>query len=442
MREPKVVPVPRTPASEGASGLLRWSLQLLWFAITPLTLSGVFLRYLTPYSITAGGFEATFAEFSREHTLLLGLGLFLLLAALFRYWRAFLPGGRYLFVLPRELVESVPRGRLALAEVAAAELDWLARADGQKAIQGAEAAIAARLTSAAQELREQLFAAQWRSVERAVREFQHAKQGVASAASFRSSLVFALALGATALLALQLRAHFFQAYEVLGSSMLPTFTPGELLLGKVATYSSANLPQRGEIVVLRVLVDGEPRDIVKRVFGLPGDHIGMSGNVPVVNGWPVPFCDAGPYFSPSDESAHSGDPSGRLFMEFVGNEAYLSYQTVFAEPFAEYVVKPGEVFVLGDNRSNSRDSRNFDGGAAHGFPLSAIRAKVTRVLLSRNARGQLDPASVWQPLDYSFRVEGTDMSVNQSAALRCLLLRPKNPTPPSGPKLSAASSSQ
>ncbi len=412
---------------------------MLWFVLTPLSVSGVSVRYLTPYSITAGGLESAFAGFAREHTLLLALGLFVLLAALFRYWRAFLPGGRYLFALPPELVGRVPRRRLLLCEAAAAELAWLSSAEGQKFLARADLASVAKVSSAEHELRQQLFAGKWSRVERALQHFRSSKKSAPSGSSRRKTLPFALAAGVAALLALQLRAHFFQAYEVLGSSMLPAFTPGELLLGKVAAYGPADLPQRGQIVVLHVLADGEPRDIVKRVLGLPGDHIGMIGNVPVINGWPVPVCDAGPYFSPQDESARTGDPSGRLLMEFVGSEAYLTYQTALAEPFPEYVVKPGEVFVLGDNRSNSRDSRNFDAGAARGFPISAIRAKVARVLVSRTTRGLLDPASVWQSLDYSFRLEGTDLSMDESAARRCLALRPKDARPPSAPKLTLAS---
>jgi len=442
MREPSVVNLRQASPRAWLSSVLRWSLQALWFVVTPLAMSGVCLRYLTPYSITAGGFEGIFARFAYEHTLLLALGLFVLLSALFRYWRAFLPGGRYFFVLPPELVERVPRRRLARCEAAAEQLAWVGSAAGQKLLAQANSATVAQIVSAESELREQLFAGQWGRVEHATRRLQNSASSARHTGAPKRVLAFALSAVAVALLALQLRAHFFQAYRVIGRSMLPAFTPGEMLAGQVVDYDSSNLPQRGEVVVLRVLVDGEPRDIVKRVFGLPGDRMGMIGNVPVINGWPVPFCDAGPYFSPEDESAHTGDPSGRLFMEFVGSEAYLTYQTTFAEPFPEYVVKPGEVFVLGDNRSNSRDSRNFDGGAAHGFPLSAIRAKVTRVLFSRTTRGQLDPASVGQPLTYSFRLEGTDLSVDENTARRCLILRPKDARPPSVGTLSLASAPQ
>ncbi|MEI9953425.1 MAG: hypothetical protein WDO74_31715 [Pseudomonadota bacterium] len=194
-----------------------------------------------------------------------------------------------------------------------------------------------------------------------------------------------------------------------------------------------------KVVVLRVLVDGAPHEIVKRVLGLPGDHVGMIGNVPVINGWPVPFCDAGPYFSPQDESARTGDPSGRLLMEFVvlkrtsriklpsPNRSRSTWSSR-----AKCSCSATIAAIAGTRATSTRALRT-------GFPISAIRAKATRMLFARTSRGLLDPASVWRPLDFSFRVEGTDMSVNESAARRCLALRPKDARPPRAPALSLAS---
>ena len=91
---------------------------------------------------------------------------------------------------------------------------------------------------------------------------------------------------------------------------------------------------------------------VKRVVGLPGDRIGMRGPTPVINGWVVPACDAGDYFylmSDGERAVH-----GRLRVEFLEDRVYLTIHAP-TRPFPEtYLVKPGEVFVLGGDRGEQR----------------------------------------------------------------------------------------
>ena len=82
-------------------------MRALWFALIPLLFSLLALRYLVPRSRSAQGLEGAFASLGRSHTLWLVVALFLILAWLVRYWRAWLPGGRYLSSLPDELVERV-----------------------------------------------------------------------------------------------------------------------------------------------------------------------------------------------------------------------------------------------------------------------------------------------------------------------------------------------
>jgi signal peptidase I len=440
MREAHSVELARaqSPRAGWSNAGLRLCLAALWFAVIPALWSALALRYLVPVSLSATGLEGELASLGRSHTLLVVLSLFLIFTALIRYWRLFLPGGRYLSSLPSDLVERVPRRRVAVCEEASALLRWLESAAGGRWLAGSPAELQQEVARAQTELSADLSRGKWSRVGVAydnLKELTRRSEG----AGVVKNLSFVALLGCAALTALALRATFFQSYEVLGTSMLPSLSGGDLLAGRMLTSAqSARELKRGDVVVLRVMVDGREQEIIKRVIGLPGDRITMQGVHPVINGWPVPVCAAGAYYSPDDETAmQRGDPGGVVALEFLDGASYLTFQAAPGAPFPEYVVKPGEVFVLGDNRNNSRDSRVFDQGAPRGFPLTDVKAKVQRVVLSRTRRGDIDPASVWRPLGPTLHLDALDTSEEQAGIRRCLAARPAQTNPPS-PSASAA----
>lgn len=113
-----------------------------------------------------------------------------------------------------------------------------------------------------------------------------------------------------------------RSFSVEGQSMEPTLHNGERLLVDELSYRF-RAPQRGEIVVLRFPADPRYR-FIKRVIGIPGDNIVVQGGRVVLNGTPL-------------------------------EEGYIK-EPVLGE-FGPFVVPPGTVFVMGDNRNHSEDSR-------------------------------------------------------------------------------------
>lgn len=116
----------------------------------------------------------------------------------------------------------------------------------------------------------------------------------------------------------------FNLSVVRGSSMAPGIHDGDRILVGQWTYLLGDV-ERGDVVVMSYPVD--PRlDYIKRVIGLPGDQVRMSGGEVFVNGERIdePYVDQ--------------------------VEGAVSYFTT---------VRPGHYFVLGDNRPHSSDSREF-----------------------------------------------------------------------------------
>ena len=138
-------------------------------------------------------------------------------------------------------------------------------------------------------------------------------------------------------LALIIRTFVVELYIVDGPSMRPTLQHDERLVVNKFIYRIRN-PQRGEIIIFRYPRDPS-RDFIKRVIAVGGDTIEMKDGRVYVN----------------DEIIH---------------EDYILDKTKTEYP--KVTVPEGTLFVCGDNRDNSLDSRSGDVGY---LPLENVKGK-------------------------------------------------------------------
>ena len=196
-----------------------------------------------------------------------------------------------------------------------------------------------------------------------------------------------------------------EAFKIPSGSMLPTLQiqdhifVNKLAYGPPIPFTSMRLfsrlpPKRGDVMVFEY-PDPNPKaerqDFIKRVIALEGDELVVEGGHPIINGWKVPSCRVGSY--EFDEGPDSPVKRGDLFVEYLGEYSYL---TLYEEGRADgrqgpYHVKPGETWVLGDNRNNSSDSRAWYGGRGGGVPDANIKGRAMFVWLNFKKNGWPDP---------------------------------------------------
>jgi signal peptidase I len=139
------------------------------------------------------------------------------------------------------------------------------------------------------------------------------------------------------LLVVVIRWFLFEPFIVDGPSMQPNFHTGERVIVNKILYD-IRTPQPGEVVVLKV--PSQNRDFIKRVIAVAGDTVKVEGDKVTVNGKEI----SEPYIQSALDNAHAQGSDYNI----------NNFPT---ENFPDGTVPAGHVFVMGDNRSNSQDSR-------------------------------------------------------------------------------------
>jgi signal peptidase I len=121
-----------------------------------------------------------------------------------------------------------------------------------------------------------------------------------------------------------IRTFVFETYRVVGQSMMSTLEEDQRLIVSKLSYR-LHEPQRGDIIVFYDPFDSD-RNLIKRIIGLPGDLLEIRQGQVYVN--------------------------GQLLAE-----PYTSHPGTYSQP--PTAIPEGQYFVMGDNRTNSSDSRSW-----------------------------------------------------------------------------------
>ena len=217
-----------------------------------------------------------------------------------------------------------------------------------------------------------------------------------------------VAIGLTAAVAIQTVAY--QPYTIPSASMEPGLLIGDYLVVSKFAYgwsraslpfnpplpegrAFGRLPARGDVVVFRRPSD--PQEVwIKRVIGLPGDRIEIIGGSVVVNGVALPQRSLGATTAPGParqpvEQIEERQPNGRAYVTFDAGPGLAG------DDRPPQIVPAGSLFVMGDNRDNSLDSR-WSGDVGVGLlPVQNLIGRAELVVASWNPGAALYKPWTW-----------------------------------------------
>ncbi len=213
---------------------------------------------------------------------------------------------------------------------------------------------------------------------------------------------YAESIGVALAVALLLRAFVVEAFQIPSGSMIPTLEIGDHIFVSKFSYgigvpftnkriAEFGDPKRGDVIVFRYPPDPSI-DFIKRVVALPGETIELRRNQIFINGQPLARERVdGPCRYAEGRNPEDARECER-WIERLDGSSHQTYQDPNQVPqdWGPVVVPARSVFVMGDNRDNSRDSRVW------GFvPFANIKGRALIVWWSRDpAYGGLSPSGL------------------------------------------------